>query len=91
MLVKKREKGVHFNRASPYPVLVLKEHRQRVLLEGQAFLDEQETVQDSETFLHAVKGRDTRQCKTWLLCVSNKQPEIQVSRKRTHGLVCKVK
>lgn len=43
------------------------------------------------TFLSVAKGRDGRQCRTWLLCVSSRQPEIQVSRVCTHMLECRVK
>lgn len=36
------------------------------------------------SFFGAAKGRDGRQRRTWLLCVSHRQPENQVSGECTH-------
>lgn len=54
-------------------------------------LCEHEEQEDVETFLSAVEGRDRRQRRTWLLCVSSRQPEIQVSTECTRTLECRVK
>lgn len=50
-----------------------------------------EEEEDVETFLRVAEGRDGRQRRTWLLCGSSRQPEIQVSGVRTHTLECRVK
>lgn len=52
---------------------------------------EKEEEEEAKTFLSVAEGRDWRQCRTWLLCVSSSQPEIQVSRVCTHMLECRVK
>lgn len=46
---------------------------------------------EEETFLSVAEGSNGRQCRTWLLCVSSMQPEIQVSGVCTHTLECRVK
>lgn len=46
---------------------------------------------EEETFLSVAEGSDGRQRRTWLLCVSSMQPEIQVSGVCTHTLECRVK
>lgn len=54
-------------------------------------LCEPEEEEDVDAFLRAVEGRDRRQRRTWLLCVSSRQPEIQVIGECTHTLECRVK
>lgn len=47
--------------------------------------------EETKTFLSVAEGRNLRQCRTWLLCVSARHPEIQVSGAYTHTLECRVK
>lgn len=54
-------------------------------------LCEPEEEEDVETFLSTEEGRDRRKRRTWLLCVSSRQPEIQVSTECTHTLECRAK